>query len=363
MGEMIRLCFVPNKIYKKFSHFKWVLSGLTSPMSYPYHYMEWDELGISYIGSNGVMYGPTYWTFDSYVLDGTPFAPDTRMPEVLFDGERNSETSKFDATDFVSLELYIHTTSGEGISPNGVGLISSNNQGNYQGATPLNFILYGLDEDTNEYVELVNINSSSVNRNTNALTEVQFEPQSETIGVAKYLLAPIDLAKGSGLRYEIQEVEYKRYMFRWDNVVSGSTFQLSRIQIDDVELPYTFVGYGISGGNYQSNEPANAMIASTSSFSDPNNKWCMTSISGQYAWFIFDLPQSHHPVSYRLMSGNDTSFQQGRNPLRVRLYGTNENATTFDDPSWVLLSDEYNYSNSLLATGNREWSNYIQLSV
>lgn len=178
-----------------------------------------------------------------------------------------------------------------------------------------------------------------------------------------YLLAPTDLAKGSGLRYFEPELLYKRYMFRWDNVLSGSVFQLSRIQIDDVELPYTFVGYGISGGNYQSNEPANAMIASTSSFSDPNNKWCMTNISGQYAWFIFDLPQSHHPLSYRLMSGNDTSFQQGRNPQRVRLYGTNEEATNFDDPSWVLLSDEYNYNNSLLATGDREWSNYIQLSV
>lgn len=367
MGELRRLCY-QTKEKGSFKTFKWVLKGRwnqgTGNSGSTRTYLQWDELGISYVGSGGVKYGPTYWTVDSYSSSGSLWG--SRPASEMFDGEWGSETSKSDYKDINDtdgyVEIIIHTTSGHAIIPNGIGLISCSNQSSYASSTPAHFILYGLDESTNEYIQLIDVPAANVNKGNTQTTTVTFDPVEVVTG-NHYLLAPTNLAKGRGLRYELIETTYKRYMFRWDNVLSGSVFQLSRIQIDDVELPYTFVGYGISGGNYQSNEPANAMIASTSSFSDPNNKWCMTNVYGQYAWFIFDLQQSHHPVSYRLMSGNDTSFQQGRNPQRVRLYGTNKEATDFDDPSWVLLSDEYNYNNSLLATGNREWSNYIQLSV
>ena len=153
---------------------------------------------------------------------------------------------------------------------------------------------------------------------------------------------------------------FKRYMFRWDGVVSGSVFQLSRIMIDDIDLPYTLVNWGASGGSTISNEPASAMIASTSSYTDPNNKWCRTSVSGSsYGWIIFDLPNTHEIQSYRVLTANDTLGSPGRNPTRIRLYGTTSEATTESDASWVLLSDVSNSGNSVIPTDNRTWSNYF----
>jgi hypothetical protein len=63
--------------------------------------------------------------------------------------------------------------------------------------------LYGLDESTNEYVELIDVPAANVNKGNTQTTTITFEPVEVTEN--HYLLAPIDLSKGSGLRFEIPE--------------------------------------------------------------------------------------------------------------------------------------------------------------
>ena len=159
----------------KYKSFKWVLSGRWNQGSGnsgdTATYMEWDELGIAFDGDT-VRYGPDYWTFDSYTLDGTPWSPDTRMPQVLLGGSWGSESSKFDASNFVELTVYFHTADNSAILPTRVGLISANNQNTYQSSTPLDFKLYGLNEDTNEYELLIVVNAANVNKSSNTETLV-----------------------------------------------------------------------------------------------------------------------------------------------------------------------------------------------
>ena len=159
----------------KYKSFKWVLSGRWNQGSGnsgdTATYMEWDELGIGFDGGT-VHYGPTYWTFDSYTLDGTPWSPNTRMPPVLLGGSWGTESSKFDASNFVELTVYFHTADNSAILPTRVGLISANNQNSFQSSTPLHFKLYGLNEDTNEYELLIDVNAANVNKSSNAETLV-----------------------------------------------------------------------------------------------------------------------------------------------------------------------------------------------
>lgn len=159
----------------KYKSFKWVLSGRWNQGSGntgdTATYMEWDELGIAFDGDT-VRYGPDYWTFDSYTLDGTPFAAASRMPPVLLGGSWGTETSKFDASNFVELTVYFHTTDNSAILPTRVGLISANNQNDFQSSTPLHFMLYGLNEDTNEYELLIDVNAANVNKSSNTETLV-----------------------------------------------------------------------------------------------------------------------------------------------------------------------------------------------
>ena len=209
MGVKKRLYYQTKEI-KSFKTFKWVLKGRwnqgTGNSGGTRTYLQWDELGISYVGSDGVKYGPTYWTVDSFSSSGTPWV-DYRGPADLFDGEWGSESSKCDYSGINDtdgyVEIIIHTTSGNAIIPNGVGLISGNNQSSYTSATPAHFILYGLEESTNEYVQIVDIPASDVNKSNNSTTVVNFEP----IGSISqfYLLAPSDISSGSGLRYEVQD--------------------------------------------------------------------------------------------------------------------------------------------------------------
>jgi hypothetical protein len=133
--------------------------------------MQWDELGIAF-DDDTVRYGPSYWTFDSYTLDGTPWAPAERMPPVLLGGSWGTETSKFDASNFVELTVYFHTADNSVILPTRVGLISANNQNDYQSSTPLHFMLYGLNEDTNEYELLIDVNAANVNKGNTQLTTI-----------------------------------------------------------------------------------------------------------------------------------------------------------------------------------------------
>lgn len=175
MSELSKIQYGKTKTVRKYKSFKWVLSGRWNQGSGnsggTRTYMQWDELGIGFDGGN-VSYGPDYWTFDSYTLDGTPFAADIRMPPVLLGGTWGTEESKFDASNFVSLTLYFHTTSGDAILPTSIGLYSANNQNAYQSSTPLHFILSGLNEETNEYEQLIDIGAANVNKGNTQLTTV-----------------------------------------------------------------------------------------------------------------------------------------------------------------------------------------------
>lgn len=157
----------------KYKSFKWVLSGRWNQGSgnsgATATYMQWDELGIGFDDGN-VCYGPSYWTYDSYTLDGTPWEPNMRMPNALLDGERNTEYSKFDASNFVELTVYFHTTDNNAILPTSVGLIAANGQSRYESSTPLHFMLYGLNTQTNEYELLIDVGAANVNRTNNAET-------------------------------------------------------------------------------------------------------------------------------------------------------------------------------------------------
>lgn len=156
-----------------FKSFKWVLQGRWNHGTGNYGntstYMEWDELGIGFDNGN-VCYGPSYWTYDSYTLNGTPWAPNTRMPNALLDGKRNTEYSKFDASNFVELTVYFHTADNNAILPTSVGLIAANGQSSYESSTPLHFMLYGFNEQTNEYELIVDVNAAQVAKTDNAET-------------------------------------------------------------------------------------------------------------------------------------------------------------------------------------------------
>lgn len=175
MSEIYKIRFNGNTLCShqtrqfvhKYKSFKWVLSGRWNQGSGnsgdTATYMEWDELGIAFNGDT-VRYGPDYWTFDSYTLDGTPWEAETRMPQVLLGGSWGTESSKFDASNFVELTVYFHTADNSAILPTRVGLISANNQNTYQSSTPLDFKLYGFNEDTNEYELLIVVNAANVNK-------------------------------------------------------------------------------------------------------------------------------------------------------------------------------------------------------
>lgn len=175
MSDIYKLQYGATKSLHKYKYFKWVLSGRWNQGSgnsgATATYMEWDELGIGF-NNTAVCYGPSYWTFDSYELNGTPWAQDLRMPQVLLGGTWNSESSKFDASNFVQLTVYFHTANNTSILPTSVGLISANNQNDYQSSTPLTFTLYGLNEEINVYEQLISINAANVNKASNATTTI-----------------------------------------------------------------------------------------------------------------------------------------------------------------------------------------------
>ena len=212
MEEQRRLYYQTKEI-KSFKTFKWLLKGRwnqgTGNSGDTRTYLEWDELGISYEGSNGVKYGPSYWTVDSYSSSGTLWS--ARPASEMFDGAWGSESSKSDYKNIDDtngyVEIIIHTTSGQAIVPNGVGLISCNNQSSYASATPAHFILYGLDESTNEYVQLIDVGASSVNKGNIQTTIVSFEPTVIITTGPYYLLAPSDISIGTGLRWEMPAME------------------------------------------------------------------------------------------------------------------------------------------------------------
>lgn len=238
MGELRRL-YYQTKEKGSFKTFKWVLKGRwnqgTGNSGDTRTYQQWDELGISYEGSDGVKYGPTYWTVDSFSSSGTPWTG-SRGPADLFDGEWGSETSKCDYKNINDtdgyVEIIIHTTSGEAIIPNGVGLISGNWQSSYQSSTPAHFILYGLDESTNEYVKIIDVGAASVNKGNVQTTTISFEPVKVVTGV-RYILAPSDIGHGVGLRTIVPGLVYLTY---FDDVSTSLGYINSTPVIDTANI-------------------------------------------------------------------------------------------------------------------------------
>jgi hypothetical protein len=235
MGELRRLYYQTKEI-GSFKTFKWVLKGRwnqgTGNSGSTRTYLQWDELGISYVGSDGVKYGPTYWTVDSYSSSGSLWSG--RPASEMFDGEWGSETSKSDYKNINDtdgyVEIIIHTTSGEAIVPNGVGLISCSNQSSYESSTPGHFILYGLDESTNEYVQLIDVPAANVNKGKTKTTTVTFDPVEVVTGTY-YLLAPSSISKGSGLRWEMPGKKFF-YQYSESSSFTNKTIDLISLGMD-----------------------------------------------------------------------------------------------------------------------------------
>lgn len=154
---------------------------------------------------------------------------------------------------------------------------------------------------------------------------------------------------------------FKRYMWRWDGIWSGTVFQMSRITVGNIERPYTYINaYCSQGSNASNNQLPENMLKSDSLLST-YDKWCRVSINtSAYGWIIFDIGSSEAIDSYTLMTGGDTATNTGRNPKRVRLYGTNVETSSGDDSSWELLSDE---NVGLPAANHANWTTSTKVFV
>lgn len=156
------------------------------------------------------------------------------------------------------------------------------------------------------------------------------------------------------LCFQIKERKpFKRYMWRWDGIGSGTVFQMSRVTVGNISRPYTYINsYCSQGSNASNNELPENMLKSDSVLST-YDKWCRVSINtSAYGWLIFDIGSSETVDSYTLMIAGDTAANPGRNPNRVRLYGTNVETSSADDSSWELLSD---FNGTLPATNHTNW--------
>lgn len=146
------------------------------------------------------------------------------------------------------------------------------------------------------------------------------------------------------------QITYKRYMWRFDDF-NDSVFQMGAIRLNSIDLPYNYVTYGKGGGSAIQAQMPEKMVAAITS-QDPNHKWCVSNwYSNKWGWLIFDLPNAVMPYKYELQIAGDTAQNPSRNPKRVRLYASTSTPTTFDDDSWVLLSDY----NQTLPTTNYAW--------
>lgn len=144
---------------------------------------------------------------------------------------------------------------------------------------------------------------------------------------------------------------YTRFMWRWDGLVSGSVFQMGAIKLNNIDLPYTYVTFGKSGGSDISSQMPEKMVAAITG-DDPYHKWCIGSMYGdKWGWLIFDMPSAIVPTKYELQIAGDTAQNSGRNPTRTRLYASTGTPTTFEDSSWELIVD----SSMSLPTTNYGW--------
>ena len=149
-----------------------------------------------------------------------------------------------------------------------------------------------------------------------------------------------------------EPTKYKRFMWRWDGLVSPHVFQMGAIRLNSIDLPYTYVTYDASEGQLiQMWLPKKLVAAITGQ--DPDHKWCMNLMySNQWGWIIFDMPSAIVPTKYELQIAGDTHENPEKNPTRTRLYASTGTPTTFDDASWELIVD----SSAVLPTTNYAWT-------
>lgn len=148
-----------------------------------------------------------------------------------------------------------------------------------------------------------------------------------------------------------EKVGFQRFMWRFDGIVNGSTFQMGAIRLNDIDLPYTYITYGKGGGVSINSQPASAMVA-TITGDDPYHKWCVNMwYANKWGWIIFDMPYGIVPKKYELQIAGDTQSYPGRNPVQTRLFASTGTPTTFEDESWELIVD----SNMQLPTTNYYW--------
>lgn len=153
---------------------------------------------------------------------------------------------------------------------------------------------------------------------------------------------------------------FKRFMWRWDKTVSSNAFQMGRIQIGNVDLPYTYVtsarGSG-TGSSYGENADKLLIAESTGVY----DKWFISNLTSgsdsTWGYVIFELPTQVESKTYRLRTTNDSGA--GNYPRRMRLYGTNDETSDPDSASWTLISDVESFT---FPTGHFEWSNEIPIT-
>lgn len=153
-----------------------------------------------------------------------------------------------------------------------------------------------------------------------------------------------------------EPVKYKRFMWRFDGTEGTNSFQLSRIKVNDEELPYVYVIHGANFSNFSNTQTPQNMLKSDSYVGGNDESWGgYANRSTGYGWIIFDISNLITPVKYKLMTAGDTASYPGRNPKRIRLYASTETPTTADDASWVLLDDR----SDALPAANHVWTEFV----
>lgn len=357
MADLSKLQYGLTKTVRKYKSFKWVLSGRWNQGSgnsgATATYMEWDELGIGFDNS-AVRYGPTHWTYDSYTLDGTPWAPYLRMPQVLLGGSWGTETSKFDASNFVELTVYFHTADNSAILPTRVGLISAHNQNEYQSSTPLYFKLYGLNEDSNEYELLIVVNAANVNKTniTETIVSSGFTYHYDMINLNRLVFNNMPLC----------------YHFDGYSAFKVSMLGLSQhtapepanyVQLSEIgmswegnvdKIGYNVISTALSGMPFGNGNPDKLLDGSIGGgANDKFNAYNFTA-----AEVVYNTSVKCIPSAYSFWSCKDGSNTYAI-PNLFKFYGFNDDTRTFDHLA-TIYSTQINFTASNHMTHVSSWS-------
>lgn len=129
---------------------------------------------------------------------------------------------------------------------------------------------------------------------------------------------------------------YQYFFFELAELQDGGTAQLSEFQLLTEENTlwtnltlYHFIGNAVA------THPAKDMFDSKVS-----TKYCGTKADGADAFcFFIDANAPILPISYRLITANDTQNWSGRNPLTWRLWASNDISTDPKAETWILLDE------------------------